>query len=116
VKTLIAIASIALTLASSTAAHAADEVAPTLTVNFADLNLNKPQGAAILFARIRMAARTVCEELRAAGAKESARYKACVQVAISNAVTHVDRPELTEYIAGLSGKTAKAPERLASQR
>lgn len=116
-KTFLAFASITLaTLSSLNIAQAGDDTGRSLTVQFADLDLDKPQGAASLYARIRMAARSVCEDLRSAGAKQAAQYKACVEFAISNAVARVDRPVLTDYIASRSGKPPQATDRLANQR
>ena len=64
-----------------------------VTVKFADLNVSSPQGAAVLYTRIRQAARAVC-------ADEFVSYPfnpgvaACVHKAIADAVTKVNQPAL----------------------
>lgn len=64
------------------------------TVHYADLNLSSPQGAAMLYRRIRWAAQHVCEwDDDSFGVGTDTRD--CVNKAIADAVTRVGRPELT---------------------
>lgn len=61
-----------------------------VTVKFGDLNLASPEGAAALYARIRVAAREVClqsSDLWGSSAE-------CMHKAIADAVTKVNRPTL----------------------
>jgi UrcA family protein len=64
------------------------------TVHYADLNLSSPQGAAVLYRRIKWAARDVCgwnDDVL----EMQADARACLDKAIADAVTRVGRLELT---------------------
>ncbi len=116
-KTFLTLAAAALiSIGNVNLAQAEDEAAASLTVQFADLDLDKPQGAATLFTRIKTAAERVCSDHRGPAPADTVRYKACVRVAVSNAVAKVDRPTLTDYVASQSVKVEKQPEQLASKR
>ena len=72
-------------------------------VKFGDLDLTHSQGAAVLYTRIRSAAREVCVpeynwvmEMRAISAK-------CRDEAIARAVGEVNAPALTAYYQGRTG-------------
>jgi len=95
----------------------ADEAPKSLTVQFADLDLSKSEGAATLFNRIKGAAKQVCSA-HSGGAtlRDKQRYTACIEFALSNAVARVDRPELTEYVASGYSSEKKAPIKVASGR
>lgn len=69
----------------------------SLTVQFADLDLNTSEGAQKLVERLREAAVRLCTA-RGAGAtlREKQRYAACIELAVSNASARVTRPVLTE--------------------
>jgi len=68
------------------------------TVRFADLNVDHPAGAAVLYQRIRHAAQDVCGEPQLPGSKFIARaWRSCMADAINRAVAVVDRPALTAY-------------------
>jgi UrcA family protein len=69
---------------------AADSDVRKVTVKFGDLNLATPEGAAALYARIRVAAREVCTQSSDIWGSSDA----CVQKAIADAVTKVNRPTL----------------------
>jgi UrcA family protein len=73
-----------------------DEV-PARTVKFADLNLTRSEGAAVLYARISAAAREVC--LPASIWVPQLLYRAyrCREEAIARAVADVNAPVLTSY-------------------
>jgi UrcA family protein len=84
-------------LASSFAAVsvAADSnEAPKTIVKFEDLNVSNPQGAAVLYARIRAAAEGVCGPNDYPYLPFNTRTEACVHKAIADAVTAVNRPAL----------------------
>jgi UrcA family protein len=70
---------------------------PQVVVHFADLDLSRSQGAAVLYHRLRAAAETVCAPLDARDLERHMRFKECVQSALSASVAEVDRPALTEY-------------------
>jgi UrcA family protein len=74
--------------ALSTSAHAEDQP-PSKTVKFADLDIQTPEGAKVLYHRIRAAARSVCDyghaNLRNAELQ-------CAEKAIDDAVRKVNAP------------------------
>jgi len=78
------------------AGNAADE-APQRTVHFADLNLASPSGVAVLYQRIRTAARAVCEPLVFSDLQWHAEGQRCTHQAIQRAVYEVNAPLLTGY-------------------
>jgi UrcA family protein len=63
----------------------------SLTVKFADLNLSKPPGAAVLYARINAAANSVCSFY---WFKSDVAQDRCVHDAIASAVIKVNQPAL----------------------
>jgi UrcA family protein len=63
------------------------------TVQYADLNLSNPQGAAALYRRIVAAARNVCDRGGFDLASQQA-IRACIDEAVADAVTKVGHPEL----------------------
>lgn len=73
-------------------ASAADPGAASRTVKFADLNVASPSGAHVLYMRILAAAQAVCSDYPFATDGNKAR---CVRDAIADAVTKIDRPELS---------------------
>ena len=87
----------ALALMCGASSMAADsDVVRQAVVRFGDLNLSNPHGAATLYGRISAAARDVCDasdfQSRDLGTRSA--VDACVQKAISDAVTRVGRSEL----------------------
>jgi UrcA family protein len=85
-----------------------------ITVRFGDLNLEQPQGVAVLYRRVRLAAEDVCGEPQRPGeAIMSADWRACVAQAVERAVIAVDRPALTAYYRK---HTASHHETLTAQR
>jgi UrcA family protein len=70
--------------------------APSITIGYAELDISKPQGLAVLYTRIKSAARSVCGFDHSP--KELARgrvSKACYQTAVEDAVRQINRPTLT---------------------
>jgi UrcA family protein len=75
---------------------------PTMTVGYSDLDVSQSRGATILYGRILTAAQMVCTPAEGAISSFPARTagsRACVQRAISMAVTSVDRPALSAIFA-----------------
>jgi UrcA family protein len=70
---------------------------PSIVVRFADLNVDNPQGARKLYARIQTAADKVCGGPASSfwypGQQEA--YRACYKSSIDTAVAKVNRPMLT---------------------
>ena len=69
------------------------------TVSFADLDINHPAGAAVLYQRIRAAAREVCRPTSERDLAVAELTRSCVQDAIARAVTEVNAPKLSQYHA-----------------
>jgi UrcA family protein len=111
---LVTLASTAfLSLAALNVSHAGDSP-QSQTVQFADLDLNKPDGARTLFNRIKGAAKSVCSaHSQGKSPAEQQRYKACLEFAVSNAVARVDEPMLTDYVAARTRQ--KSPAKIASR-
>ena len=97
---------IALAACATTAAVArADDSAgpPSVTVNYADLDISQPHDVAALYERLRAAGKTVCESLSRSPDLFGA-YRSCVRTALTGAVAQIDAPTLTAYASsrGLS--------------
>jgi UrcA family protein len=92
-----------LTLTQQLALAGAPQDPPTMTVRYADLDLTKPAGAKALYVRVTQAARDVCSPLDGRDVARASRYKACVQKSTSDAVTKIDRPQLTAYAKEIAG-------------
>jgi UrcA family protein len=71
--------------------------APQLTVHFADLDLTKTDGAAVLYKRLQAAAETVCGPREDRDPAKAVAFRKCVQSALASAVSRVDQPKLTAY-------------------
>ena len=85
-------------------AHAGELNPPARTVRYADLNLNTPAGAAVLYKRIKYAAEQVCGDVNARQLKEAMAAKACVAQAVDAGVHAVNNVQLTrEYNAHIGG-------------
>jgi UrcA family protein len=66
---------------------------PTAIVKYGDLNVSSPQGAAVLYSRIRGAAHQVCWSVGRDLASTNLAHT-CIHKAIADAVTKVGQPEL----------------------
>ena len=89
----------AVSMASVCALASAAGPDPSLqrTVSFADLDINHPAGAAVLYQRIRAAAREVCRPTSERDLAVAELARACVQDAIVRAVNEVNAPQLSQY-------------------
>jgi UrcA family protein len=95
----------------------AEEAPKSMTVQFADLDLNKDAGAATLFNRIKGAAKKVCSTYGGGTTmRDKQQHAACIDFAVSNAVARVDRPELTEYVTSSYPIGKQAPVKVTSAR
>jgi UrcA family protein len=71
---------------------------PSRRVRFADLDLTRGAGAAVLYSRIHSAAREVCEPaIVSFPQKWMVGTRRCVDEAIARAVADVNTPALTSY-------------------
>jgi UrcA family protein len=74
-----------------------EDDSPSRIVKFADLDLTHSQGAAVLYARIKSAARAVCLPADNWMMKLRSIADQCRDQAIARAVTDVNAPALTTY-------------------
>jgi UrcA family protein len=79
----------------SISADATEQNPPTRTVKFADLNIQSVEGAKVLYHRIRVAAREVCEPVGRGDPILREAVPGCIDTAIDNAVKKVNAPLLT---------------------
>jgi UrcA family protein len=68
---------------------------PSVKLSYAGLDLSSPAGAEILYRRLKVAAQRVCESFDDRPPAQHARWVACVQKALSDAVISVNQPQLT---------------------
>jgi len=89
----------ALALSSQLANAGPPPDALSVTVQFADVDLTRSTGAAVLFQRLKGAAETVCApfDSRNRDLANQTRHKECMQSAIGTAVAKIDHPALTAY-------------------
>ena len=89
-------------LGASAAVPASGGEVPTYRVKYADLDLGHRAGADVLFARIKSAARRVCEPVAASEPFLFARalQQSCMDKAIADAVADVGSPLLTDIYLG----------------
>ena len=106
---------LSLTALDARAAAPTDD-AYSITVQFADLDLNREAGIAELYLRINGAARRVCAQQANDQLVAEQNYAGCVKRAVSTAVARIDRPLLWDYFAQLGGKPTKtAPASVAAR-
>jgi UrcA family protein len=96
------------------AAQASDafDTTPHKVVSFKDLNLNSPEGVAVLYNRIKSAAYDVCGS---PDRYDLSQFKTqiCVKDAVSRAIVQVNNPMLTSLHESKTGKTDKKVTTLA---
>jgi UrcA family protein len=95
----------------------AGESAGTLlhkTVSFRDLNVSNPEGAAVLYKRIKSAASEVCGNWDSLSQRPA--VTTCIDEAVSRAVAQVNTPMLTSLHQAKTGKADKQVTTLAQTR
>jgi UrcA family protein len=85
---------------------------PHKVVRFKDLNLNSPEGVAVLYGRIKSAAYDVCASPDRYDLSQF-KLQICVKDAVSRAIVQVDNPLLTSLHESKTGKTDKKVTTLA---
>jgi UrcA family protein len=94
--------------ALATPAQATDESPPSKTVKFADLDIQTPDGAKVLYHRIRVAASEVCSASTGGDPVMRPAVHQCIETAIDNAVKKVNAPYLTALRFGGNGNVQLA--------
>lgn len=85
----------------------ADESVATRVVSFKDLNINSPEGAAVLYGRIKRAANEVCGNWNSNDLSRLHTLQTCIDGSVSRAVAQVNSPILTNLYNNKSGKADK---------
>jgi len=93
--------------ASALQAEPAAEL-PTVTVRYADLNLNTPAGVEMLYARLRAASRSVCGVVDAHGLNDAQAAKSCYREVLEAAVENVHLPTLTALHSTGTGRERRS--------
>ena len=101
------------TLMGSTLGVAAEMTADVRTrvVQFADLDLTRNAGVMVLYARIKSAAREVCEPINARALAASQAAHECLAESIARAVADVNAPALTGYHLAKTAQTITVAQR-----
>ncbi len=73
-------------------------------VTFGDLDVDSPEGAKMLYLRLRNAAREVCSPLESRELSRMIAWQACVSGALSSAVAQVNKPKVTALHSQSSGR------------
>ncbi len=68
---------------------------PSVTVSYADLNLNTPAGVEALYARLRTASRSVCEVGQRRALADVMASRSCYRQVLATAVSSANVPTLT---------------------
>jgi UrcA family protein len=79
------------------AASRAAEDPPSVTVRYQDLNLNSPEGIAVLYHRLRSAAAEICGPLDSRELARKVLWNDCFDHAVANAVRTVHNKTLSAY-------------------
>jgi UrcA family protein len=104
-----ALAVCSVALSSGAAAADSSSKTPTLKVFYGDLNLERPEGAAALYRRLRAAADTVCSPVDSTQPDWLRRFEDCMRKSIADAVAKVDNPVLTAYYQSKNPRHALPP-------
>ena len=85
--------------AAAFAADANSNVAPSVRVNYAGLDLTSDQGAHILYQRIATAAERVCGNVASRDLRASLASRVCERKAIAEAIEQVGSPKVAAILA-----------------
>ena len=85
-------------------------------VRFPDLDLSKMEGAAALYVRLQHAAGIACNSLQSRDIGIAAKYRACMQHAVADAVASVNRPLLSQYHESRTNGGKAGPIQLAQTK
>jgi UrcA family protein len=99
---------VALAAASSIGRTLAAEPVDRLTkrVTYGDLNLESQEGAKVLYARLRSAAREVCSPLESRELSHRSSWQACVNGALESAVVKINKPMVSALHNQSAGRSS----------
>ncbi len=103
-NTLLVLALALSTPAACLAVPPGDEEPRTRAILVSDLDLSRTADAAQLYRRIERAAIYVCEPFTSDSLARTMLYRKCVSGAIGRAVTEVNSPLFTQYVAHTDGR------------
>ena len=95
-------------LLSSALAISATPQGERIAVHYQDLDLSKPNDAKVLYRRISIAARRVCNPPGTRELAQLAKYSECYEVAVNNAVSSVNQQTLTALHESRSQRSLRA--------
>ena len=75
-------------------AATSEDAVPTIVVRYGDLDLSTTDGANVLYQRISVAARQVCQSEFSRAVSQIGKNRACREAAIERAVNAVNTPQL----------------------
>lgn len=96
--------------ATAPAVHAAapGSITSSIRIPYADLDLTTDEGMAVLYARVRRAAKEVCGARGVTGSRIDERYGACLRAATARAIGQLGVPGLAELHREFVGAQAAA--------
>jgi len=103
-------------LASVAPAHESADAPAHMAVSYADLNLNSDAGIAVLYKRLKYAARQVCGDGDTTSLARGRDTTHCINNAMSEAVARVNSPMLTSLYNAKTGKAESKEATLAQAR
>lgn len=105
---LVGIAALAAVLTANLASATPEDDGPrTLVVRYSDLDLSQPGDARRLYARIKVAARSVCDNSPSSDLMRLAQYEKCMNQAIRRAVGTVNAAQLNKIREADSGLASR---------
>lgn len=111
-----AIAATVLSFAAFATQAATPAEVESVTVQFADLNLDREAGLDTLYKRIRIAAKRVCSAHQSQMLVSKQAYASCINLAVTTAVAQINRPAVSEYVAQrVTPRVLVTSSRLAAQ-
>ena len=106
VAALGALSSVSFGAVAETAERSAD--LPSVTVRYADLNLNTPAGVETLYSRLRTASRALCNVDERRSLVEVMAAKSCYRQVLATAVNDANLPTLTTLHRVESGRAGRS--------
>jgi UrcA family protein len=113
-KSLLTTVTFLVTAVGGASSCLADEIpaeVPSRVVHFSDVDLRSPAGAAVLYERIRQAARAVCEAHGPGDLSSLARFHRCIAEATARAIVDVNAPALTRQYSAQTRTAAELPRK-----
>jgi UrcA family protein len=115
-KIAVILAASILSFASAAAQAAVPKIEESITVHYADLDLDRMPGVVALYLRIKGAAHSLCKPELSERLASRKTYRNCMDNAVTTAVARINRPALSNYTARRLGKPlADSSDRVATR-